>query len=108
MGKKLDVALTSAEQAPWFARTGIGANPDFFDVAYGNNFTQKWKNAAGTGDVLGVGVDTSNNLTVGGAVVTPFRQSISFPIPINAGAVDQCVFIVPYAMTISGITEIHA
>lgn len=107
MSIQMQTPLSIAQMAGWMRRISKGSEA-LVDYAFANNFTQKWKNAAGTADVLGVGVDTSNNLTVGGAVTTPFRQSITLPIPLNAGCVDQCVFIVPYVMTITGITEVHA
>lgn len=73
-----------------------------------NNETLKSINAAGTGfvDMMSVGADDQVRLV--GEVVKPFRQSVTLTVPLNAGMVDQCVFIVPYAMKVVGIQEIHA
>lgn len=108
MGKKLDVALKSAEQAPWFARTGIGADPTKTDVAFGNNYQQKWLNADGTGTILGVGVDTSNSLTIGGALITqPLLVPAVYTMETNALIVDQNFYIANQAMRVVSISEVH-
>lgn len=102
--------LTESIRAPWLVRAGLMKAADLakIDVAMSNGYTQTFRNAADTNNILGVGVDTSNNLTMGGSVVKPFRQSVNLPIPLNAGEVDQVLFIAPYAMTITGISEVHA
>ncbi len=108
MGKKLDVALKSAEQAPWFARTGIGADPTKTDVAFSNNWQEKWLNAAGDGTVLGMGVDTSNELTIGNQlIVQPLLVPAVYMMETNAAIVDQNFYIANQAMRVVSISEVH-
>ncbi len=108
MGKKLDVALKSAEQAPWFARTGIGADPTKTDVAYGNNWQERWLNAAGDGTVLGMGVDTSNDITIGNQlIVQPLLVPAVYMMETTAAIVDQNFYIANQAMRVVSISEVH-
>jgi len=105
----LIATLIEAMRAGWARRVGFRSENEIpGGYAYSNNFILKWRNAADTADIAGVGVDSNNNLTVGGAVTVPMRQTINLPIPLNAGSVDQCIFIAPYALTITAIKEIHA
>lgn len=73
-----------------------------------NNVPLQVANAAGTAVVDLIKYDSADKLQIGSAVATPQRNSINLPIPLNGDNVDQCIFIAPYAMTISGIVEIHA
>lgn len=103
-------SLPEAIRAAWLSRAGLmaPANVSQLDYAKSNAFQERYSNAAGTGYVIAESVDSLNQLTWGGGVNMPVRQQVNLPIPLNAGNVDQCVFIAPYPMTITGIQEFHA
>ncbi len=103
MGKKLDVSLQDAIRAPWFTRTGIGADSTKEDVAYGNDFHERWKTADGTGYVLGVGVNTSDQLSVGGSIYVPQRYMKTFKLATNASIATQAFWIADIACKVTGI-----
>ncbi len=99
--------LTMAIRAPFADNYGLPFNPDDADHAFDNNFTRRWKNTSGA-DVNVLAYDSDNQIRLGDEVIEPFRQSVTLAVPLNGAMADQCLFIVPYAMTVTGIQEIHA
>lgn len=96
-----------ATRALFVKRFGL-SNETPTDYGIDNHTPLNWRNYANTADFEALRYDSDNELRIGGEVRTPFQQTITLALPLNAGAVDQCVFIAPYALTVSGITEIHA
>lgn len=102
--------LKEAVRGPWLKRV-FGFSDAWIrdiDIAWSNNYIQRVRNAADTADIDMIGVDSDNKVRIGGATETAYRDSVTLPIPLNGDNVDQCIFIAPYAMTITGIREIHA
>jgi hypothetical protein len=78
------------------------------DYGFDNNSPLMWRNTSNNADVEALRYDSDSQLRLGNEVIEPFRQTVTLAVPLNAGMVDQCVFIAPYAMTITGIQEVHA
>jgi hypothetical protein len=78
------------------------------DYGFDNNAPLMWRNTSNNADVEALRYDSDSQLRIGNEVIEPFRQTITLPVPLNAGMIDQCVFIAPYAMTITGVQEVHA
>ncbi len=79
------------------------------DYAFYSDYVQKWRSpVAGAPDILGVGVDTSGNVTFGGQLaIKPLRVPAVYTFETNAGIVDQVFYIANQRMLVTSITEIH-
>ena len=101
--------LPAMLKAPFVKRLGIRPNPaNLIDSAYDNGFIRRWRNAAGTGTVDGIGVDSGNTLHLGGApVVKPAYQHLYFRAPANADITTRRFHIFGAAGRIISIEEIH-
>jgi len=99
-----------AVRGPWLKRVFGYADAYIrdIDIGWSNNYMQRVRNAANTGDIDMIGVDSDDKVRIGGATQNAFRDTINLPIPLNADNIDQCIFIAPYAMRITAIREIHA
>ncbi len=101
--------LMEVVRFPWIKKSGLMSNTAGIDYSFDRTYTPAWENpTAGLPPVLGVGVDTSANLTWGGgAAVQPLWQPAVFTFAANAGLLDQPFFIANQTYRVKKIVEIH-
>ncbi len=102
--------LTHAIRKPWIKKSGLATNMTGIDTSFDRTYQMEWENpTAGLPPVVGMGVDSDGNITMGGgASVQPLWQSAVFSFDANAGLVDQPFFICNQGYLVKAIYEIHA
>lgn len=104
-------SLPEAIKAGWLARAGVMKAANLSNVQYGKSktFKEKWESyTSGALDLIGRGIDSSNNWTFGNALsMQPALQPAIYTLEPTASLVDQVFYIANQRMLVKAIYEIH-
>lgn len=104
-------SLPEALRAGWLARAGLDTAANIANIQYGKSktFKEKWESyTAGALDLIGRGIDSSNNWTFGNALsMQPALQPAIYTLEPTAAILDQNFYIANQKMRVVAIYEIH-
>jgi hypothetical protein len=98
-------SIQSAISAPFYRKFGVLRSLSGIDYAWDNGFESTADDSSGVHSRRHslIGVDTSNQLRVGGQVTRPVRTPVPINMPLTADVATKIVFVAPFACRVVGI-----